>query len=218
MTVNDLKLRIRDLFRPASVERELDDELAFHIQCEPKQPIVGSPGPEGARRRALARCASGPRARDRCRDQRGISFFETLARDVSFALRTLRRAPLAALTVVATIALGLGVVAVAFTFFNAFFFRLDAVHNPDELFAVERPERPGSQYEVPFTRAEYEAMRRETNVFTDLAAARPSIPTRIDGRAAAGVFVSGNYFDVLGVAALRGRTLTQADNEEGGRP
>jgi len=47
--------------------------------------------------------------------KRAISFFETLARDVNFALRTLRRAPLVVLTIVSTIALGLGVVTVAFT-------------------------------------------------------------------------------------------------------
>ena len=150
-------------------------------------------------------------------DERGISFFETLARDVGYALRTFRRAPLVALTVVMTIALGLGVVTVAFTFFNAFFFQVDAVRNPDELFTVERLERPGSRNEVPFSRAEYEALRRETDVFTDVAAARPSFPTRIDGRAAVGMFVSGNFFDVLGVTATRGRTLTDADNEAGGR-
>jgi putative ABC transport system permease protein len=177
MTFSDLRLRLRALFTPGKVERELDGELAFH----------------------------------------GISFFETLARDVSFALRTLRRAPLVALTVVSTIALGLGVVAVAFTFFNAFFFRVDAVRNPDELFAVERPTRPGSRSEIPFTRLEYEELRRDTDVFTDVAAFRPSFPTRIDGRAAVGMFVSGNFFHMLGVTAARGRTLTQADNDGGGR-
>ena len=143
--------------------------------------------------------------------------FETLGRDLSFALRTFRRAPLVALTVVSTIALGLGVVAVAFTFFNAFFFQVDAVRNPDELFAVERPERPGSRSEIPFSRLEYEELRRETDVFTDVAAFRPSFPTRIDGRAAVGMFVSGNFFDMLGVAAARGRTLTPADDDGGGR-
>jgi putative ABC transport system permease protein len=146
-----------------------------------------------------------------------IAFFETLRRDVSFALRTLRRAPLAALTIVATIALGLGVVTVAFTFFNAFFFQVDAVRNPDELFAVERLDRPGSSDEVPFSRSEYDAIRRETNVFTDVAAARPSFPTRMDGRPAVGMFVSGNFFDLLGVTAARGRTLSEADDENGGR-
>jgi predicted permease len=215
MTFSDLKLRARALFTPGTVERELDDELAFHIERETRKLMADGLSVAEARQRALARFGPVPLAADRCRDERGISFFETLARDTSFALRTLRRAPLVALTVVSTIALGLGVIAVAFTFFNAFFFRVDAVRNPDELFAVERPTRPGSRSEIPFTRPEYEAIRRDTDVFTDVAAARPSVLTRINGRAARGTFVSGNFFDMLGVTAARGRT--QADNEGGGR-
>jgi predicted permease len=217
MNLKDLELRARAVFRRGRVERELNDELAFHIECETRKLMAAGINATEARRRALARFGSVPLAADQCRDQRGISFFETLGRDVSFALRTLRRTPLAALTIVFTIALGLGVVTVAFTFFNAFFFQVDAVRNPDELFTVERLERPGSRNEVPFSRAEYDAIRRETDVFTDVAAARPSFPTRIDGRAAVGMFVSGNFFDLLGVTAVRGRTLTEADNEAGGR-
>src|SRR5262245_46440959 len=141
-----------------------------------------------ARQRARARFGPPALTAEQCRDERGIAFFETLARDVIFALRTFRRTPLVALTVVSTIALGLGVVTVAFTFFNMFFFRIDAVRNPNELFALERPTRPGFHGHVPFTRTEYEAIRRGTDVFTDVAAARPSIPTRINGRAARGMF------------------------------
>jgi len=184
MTFRDFRLRLRAVLSPRKVERELDDELAFHIECETRKLMAGGLSDTEARWRARVRFGPVPLAADRCRDERGISFFETLARDVSFALRTLRRTPLVALTVVATIALGLGVVTVAFTFFNAFFFQVDAVRNPDELFAVERLERPGSRSEVPFSRSEYEAIRRDTDVFTDVAAARPSFPTRIDGRAA----------------------------------
>jgi predicted permease len=217
MTFSDLKLRARALFTPGRVERDLDDELAFHVECETRKLMADGLSATEARQRARARFGPVPLAADQCRDARGISFFETLARDVRFALRTLRRAPFVALTVVSTIALGLGVVTVAFTFFNAFFFQVDAVRNPDELFAVERLERPGSHSEVPFSRSEYEAIRRETGVFTDVAAARPSFPTRIDGRSAVGMFVSGTFFDVLGVTAARGRTLTEADNEDDGR-
>jgi predicted permease len=218
MKLRDLKLRARALFNPATVERELDDELAFHVECETRKLIAAGLGAAEARRRARARFGPVPLAADQCRDERGISFFETLARDVTFACRTFRRTPLAALTVISTIALGLGVVTVAFTYFNMFFFRVDAVRNPDELFALERPTRPGYHGHVPFTRTEYEAIRRGTNVFTDVAAARPSIATRINGRAARGMFVSGNFFDLLGVTATRGRTLTQTDNENSGRP
>ena len=198
MKLRDLKLRARALFNPATVERELDDELAFHVECETRKLIAAGLGAAEARRRARARFGPVPLAADQCRDERGISFFETLARDVTFACRTFRRTPLAALTVISTIALGLGVVTVAFTYFNMFFFRVDAVRNPDELFALERPTRPGYHGHVPFTRTEYEAIRRGTNVFTDVAAARPSIATRINGRAARGMFVSGNFFTCSG--------------------
>ncbi len=218
MKLSDLRLRARAIFAPGKVERELDDELAFHIECETRKLTAAGLTAADARQRARARFGPVPLAADRCRDQRGISFFDTLARDFSFALRTLRRAPLVVITIVSTIALGLGVVTVAFTFFNAFFFQVDAVRNPDELFAVERLERAGSRSEVPFSRSEYEAIRRETTVFTDVAAARPSFPTRIDGRAAVGMFVSGNFFDMLGVTAACGRTLTEADDDDVGRP
>jgi hypothetical protein len=55
------------------------------------------------------------------------SFIDALVRDVSYAFRTFHRAPLAALTIVATIALGLGLVAAVFTLFSAVFLRVDAV-------------------------------------------------------------------------------------------
>src|SRR4051812_22704267 len=119
MKFSDLRLRVRALFTPGQVERDLDEELAFHIACETRKLMAGGLSASEARRRALARFGAVPLAADQCRDERGISFFETLARDVGFALRTLRRAPLVAVTVVSTIAVGLGVVAVAFTFFNA---------------------------------------------------------------------------------------------------
>jgi predicted permease len=147
------------------------------------------------------------------------SFVDALARDVAYAFRTFRRAPLAALTIVTTVALGLGLVAVVFTFYNAFLFRVDAVHNPNELFAVQRLPQPGANVWLPFTRPHYEALRRETSVFTDALAMLRGVQTRIDGRASRGTLVTGNFFQVLGVGAARGRTLMPGDDERfGGRP
>src|SRR5690349_19361357 len=134
MNLRDLRLRVRALFSPARVERELGDELAFHIECETRKLMESGLAAAEARQRAVARFGPVPLTADRCRDERGISFFETLAGDVGFAFRMFCRTPLVALTVVSTIALGLGVVTVAFTFFNAFFFQVDAVRNPEELF------------------------------------------------------------------------------------
>src|SRR5688572_4204460 len=96
----------------------------------------------------------------------GTGFLDNTVRDIFFALRTFKRAPLAAFTVIATVALGLGLVAVAFAVLNLLLFRVDRVPNVHEMFALERPQSSNGERE-PFTRAQFDALRRETSVFTD---------------------------------------------------
>jgi predicted permease len=213
MNLRDVSLRMRALLARRRVERELDEELSFHIERETQKHIANGLDAAEARARALARFGPVPLAADQCRDARGTGFVDNLVRDISYAFRTFRRAPLAALTIVGTVALGLGLVAAVFTWFSVFFLRVDAVQNPGELFAVRRPTRPGAESSVPFTRAEYEELRRETSVFVDAYATDRDIETRIDGRPVSVTFVTGNFFQVLGVQATLGRTLMPADDE-----
>jgi predicted permease len=218
MNLRDLFLRVRALVAPRRVEHELDEELAFHIEYDTQRHIANGLSAADARARALARFGPVPLAADQCRDARGTALIDDLARDVLYAFRTFRRAPLAAFTIVATVALGLGLLAAVFTFFHAFL-RADAVQNPGELFDVVRQTGPGADSSVPFTRAEYEALRRETRVFSDVAASARTTETRIDGHPVSGTLVTGNFFHVLGVQAVLGRTLTPADDElSTGRP
>ena len=152
---------------------------------------------------------------------RGTGFVDDLARDIRYAFRTFRRAPLAALTIVATVGLGLGLVAVVFTVYTLFFFRVDAVRSPGELFAVElqRSTDPGTDEGVPLARPEYDAMRRETSVFTDMAAMVDGGPPHVEGRFARSFLVTGNFFQVLGVQAALGRPLLPEDDQRSeGRP
>jgi predicted permease len=213
MTFLDLKLRVYALIRPHRVERDLDDELSFHLERETQKLVDSGLDPAEARTRALARFGSPALAADRCRDARGTSFVDALVRDVLYALRTFRRAPLAAFTIVTTVALGLALVAVVFTFYNALFLRADAVPNPGELFEVRRPPSPGANAWLPFTRPQYEVLRRETDVFTDAFAMLGDVGTRIEGRATRGALVTGNFFQVLGVNPALGRTLVPSDDE-----
>jgi predicted permease len=223
MNLRDLFLRIRALVAANRVERELDEELAFHIERETEKHIAAGLSPVDARTLAIARFGPVPLAADQCRDARGTGVVDDLTRDIGYAFRTFRRAPLAALTIVATVALGLGLVAVVFTVYNMFFLRVDAVRSPGELFAVERlTGRDDANEGIPFTRPDYDAMRRETNFFTDAFAMQsPGDPnlTRIEGRPAVAVLVTGNFFQVLGVQAALGRSLIPGDDERfAGRP
>ena len=214
MTLRDLKLRLRALIAPRRVERELDEELSFHIERETQKHVADGLRLDDARARARVRFGSVALAADECRDARGTAFIDGCVRDLFYAARTFGRAPLAAFTIVTTVALGLGLVTVVFTFLNVLLFRVDEVSKPGELFAVERP-RTGSGDRVRFTYPQYEALRRETSVFSDAFAMLEDIDSRIDGRMMAGTLVTGNFFQVLGVSPALGRTLVPADDERG---
>jgi predicted permease len=222
MILRDLFLRIRALAAPRRVDRELDEELAFHIERETQKHITAGLNPADARARARARFGPVPLAVDQCRDARRIGFVDDLVRDVLYALRSFRRAPLASLTIVATVALGLGLVTAAFAIYSIFVLRVDAVRNPEELFAVgiEQPAERESESRAALTWPVYEAMRRETSVFTDAVAMLGDVgATRIEDRFARPTLVTGNFFQVLGAQAALGRALLPEDDERGaGRP
>ena len=74
MNFYDLKLRARALFRPNRVERELNEELAFHLEREKQRLIDGGLAPAEAHQRAHARFGSPALAADECRDARARSF------------------------------------------------------------------------------------------------------------------------------------------------
>jgi predicted permease len=215
MGLRDLTLRLLALITSGRAERDLHDELAFHVEREAQKLIDAGVPPDAARIQAKARFGSATVVADECRDQRGTAWFENTVRDIRFALRSFRRAPLAAVTIVATVAIGLGVVAVLFTFLNRFLFRVDAVPAIHEMYGVER-QRLGSGEPSPFTRPEFAALRSETSVFADAYAESADIDLRVDGRIMSATLVTGNFFQVVDVAPVLGRALTPADDEAGG--
>jgi predicted permease len=218
MNLRDLKLRIRALFLPNRAERELNDELEFHIERETRKLIDDGVSPEDARMRARARFGSMTVAADECRDERGTAFIDNTIGDLQYALRTFKRAPLAALTIVVTVAIGLGVVAVLFTVLNVLLFRADTVPGVNEIYAVQRPQQAGDGL-LTFTRPRFEALRSETSVFTDAYAALNEVDLRVDGRTMNVNLVSASFFSVASVNPIMGRALSAADDDRsGGHP
>src|SRR5688500_1896843 len=105
--------------------------------------------------------------------------------DVYYASRTLREAPLASVPILLRVSLGLCMVAAVFTLLIMALFRADNVHNVHELFGVERPRTAAGDL-VRLTRPVYDAMRRETSVFTDVFAMVPETDSRVNGRTMSG--------------------------------
>ena len=212
-----LRSRLRSLLFGTRREADLREELQFHLDRETERLEAAGMHPDAARFQALRIFGGVEPTKEACRDARGMALIDNVARDVRYAGRSFRRAPLAALTVVSTVGLGLGLVAVVFTVLNGFVFRVDEVRNPHELFAVER-QQPANAEPGSFTRVQYETLVRETGVFTDTFATTLHTDAWIDGRRMEGPLVTANFFHMLGASAARGRTLTPLDDEPGATP
>lgn len=143
--------------------------------------------------------------------------FDSVARDLRYAWRSFLRAPVAAVTIIATVGLGLGLVAAVYTILNSMVFRVDEVYNPHELFGVERQQSAIAEPEA-FTYERYEALLSETDVFADAFASTGDIRAWIDGVRREGRLVTGNFFQVLGVSAASGRAFAPPDDEPGNPP
>jgi predicted permease len=212
-----LRSRLQSLFLRRRREGDLREELQLHIDREAERLRASGVPHETARIQAQRAFGGIEPIKDACRDARGIALLENVARDVRYTWRSFRRTPLVALTIVTTVGLGLGLVAVVFTILNAYIFRQDQVRNPDELFAVER-QRSANAEPDGFTRPQYEALVRDTGIFADAFATTGDVDAWIEGTKREGALVTGNFFQVLGAGAARGRTLTPADDQPGGAP
>jgi predicted permease len=213
-----LRARLRSLLFRGRRESDLREELELHLERETEHLKATGMQHDAARLLALRTFGAVERTKEECRDARGTALLDGVARDIRFTWRSLRRAPLAALTIVAMVGLGLGLVAVVFTVLNNFVFRADDVRNPHELFGVDRQRPAATEADTFTTRLEYEALLRETAVFSAAFATTPDVDAWIEGVRREGRLVTGNFFQVLGVSAVLGRALTPLDDQPGRPP
>jgi putative ABC transport system permease protein len=214
MNWHDLKLRWRALMSQKRVERDLEDELDFHIEMQARKNALEGMSEAEAIRRARIQFGGADQVKEECRDARGVGLIETTWRDVCYALRGFRRSPNFALTVVATIALGLGVITALFTVLNAFYLRPIAVHEPHSLYEIFWMDRSGVGHD--FTWPEYLEFLKENPALSEALAYRRA-EARLNGRHLSGILVTAEYFRMLGVGTAMGRTLLPEDYSAPGR-
>ena len=121
--LSELRYRVRALFHRDDLERELDDELRFHLERETARFESRGMSHEQAARRARLEFGGIDRTKEEARDARGVRAIETILRDVRYAVRGLRAHPGFALAVIMTLALGIGANAAMFGIVDRLLFR-----------------------------------------------------------------------------------------------
>src|SRR3990170_5203710 len=141
-------------------------------------------------------------------------WLEQLAYDIRYAWRGLWRSRGFMATTVLTLAVGLGLITVIFTIFNAYVLRPFAVRDPYSLHVVGWEARDAQGWR--FNWREFHDVRSRTDLFDDVSAERTQFVIS-GGRQLFTGFVSGNYFEMLGARVSRGRPLAEFDvNTPGG--
>jgi putative ABC transport system permease protein len=216
--LNDLRYRLRALFRRAAMERELDLELRFHLEQETEKYEREGLRPEAAARRARVAFGGLEQTKEDSRDARGIAWIENAVHDARHALRSLLAAPGFTLAVILTLGLGVGANAAMFGVVDRLMIRTPAyLRDPARvhrvyLFSTDRGvEQVLRGYE--FTR--YLDLVRWTRSFDATAAFQFSefaVGSGEETREMPVLIATASYFDFFDAKPALGRFYTRAED------
>jgi len=211
--IRDLTFRLRALLFPKSLERDMDEEMAFHLDMETEKYVRQGMTEAAARRAALRRFGSVVREKERAREAWGISLATELLADGRHTLRQLRRNPAFAGAILVTLALGIGASTAVFSIADRALLRRPPVHEPERLAAIYTTCRRGFP-RCSSSYPDFMDYRDRSPAFSDIAA-YSSVPLIVgDGPASRlerGEVVTGNYFTLLGARPALGRLIQPDD-------
>jgi predicted permease len=219
---------LRAILHRPSMEREMDAELRFHIEAYADDLVRGGVPRDEALRRARLEFGGIELAKEECRDATGANFFDSLVQDIRFGFRQLRKSPGFTSVAVLTLALGIGANTAIFTVINAVMLRALPVQHPEELVTVGEPGRvhsysTGTPRIDVFSYPLYRAVRDDNRVFSSVLGTShlDNLRIAIEGGTEniGGRLATENYFEMLGVVPLLGRTFTAEEGHiPGGDP
>jgi len=207
-----------------TIREEVDEEFRIHLEMRVDELRAQGVPLEEARREALRRFGDVDRARKYCQRQdeskqsavQRALLLQDLGQDVRTSIRGLLRAPILALTILATVGLGIAATTVMFSAIEVAFLRPLPYADPDRLVWIYTDAQP---FEYRFSVADYLALEAQQTTFARVAAFTNRTMTFSDGGSAdllQGRAVSWGYFRTLGIVPIVGRDFVEGDAAPGG--
>jgi putative ABC transport system permease protein len=198
------------------MESEIDAELRFHVEARAEDLLSGGVELEEARRRAVMEFGGVERAKEECRDARGVNFVESLEQDLRYGVRMLRRSPGFTTVAVLTLALGIGAITAIFSFADLIIRRPVGLPEIDRLVAIS--EFIPSTEETGISAANYLDIKGEAHSFENIAAYQfwnAALTSQSDSESIGGVRVTPNFFSTVGLKPAIGRTFLAEEAHPG---
>src|SRR5579871_3585277 len=206
---NRLYLRLTRAARRRQLDRDLEDELQFHLD------MLSSERPD-----ARKQFGNYSRLKEVCRDMWTLGWIELFLQDVRYGFRTLRRSPSFSAVAIAALALGIGVNTTVFSLVNGVLYKNLPFQNSDRIFYLSSLHRLKGPQNVSYP--DFLDFRAEAKSFEGLAAT-----SQVEGDISDGIGfpqgyrcsrVTTNAFSVIGQKPVVGRDFTAEDEAPGAPP
>jgi putative ABC transport system permease protein len=213
-----IPLRLRSLFRRAQADYELDDELRDHLERKTEEYIAQGMTQEEAHRRARLELEGTEQTKEKCRDARRVNWIQEFVQDLRFGLRMLHKSPGFTAVTVLTLALGIAANTTIFSALSAILLRKPPVKDPDSLCAVASTNKSSADL-LWASAPDFKSWQQQNEVFEDMAAVESGRSFTLTGNIApqsvVGDRVTPEYFKIVGIAPLLGRTFLPAESQAG---
>lgn len=207
--------RIRGLFFRNRTDRELQDELAAHIEFQTRKHLLEGMSQEEAYRRARIEFGGFEASKEQCREIDRWRHLDALARNVRYAVRCLTKSPGFTLIAIVILSVGFGSNIAVFTLVNALLLRPLPVERPEELVRISSIDKDGRLGGLPSTILD---LLHKDTTFQGLCGFDTGYPAlEINGaiHSIGMLGMTGDCFQTLGIKIQLGRSITPNDDRTG---
>jgi predicted permease len=212
-------VRVKMLWKRPQLDRDLDDEMAFHLSMRESKNRAAGLAAEEARYAAHRQFGNTMRVKERSREMWTFFWLETLWQDLRYGIRTLRKNPGFTMTAVLTLALGIGANTAIFSVVDAVLLRPLPFPAADRLVRIWESKPQAGYFRNVVNGLNFLDWREQNRSFESMAAiSDATVNLKIEGEplAVPGLSVSPQFFSVLRVTPYLGRTFTAEDGIPGG--